>query len=97
MRVEELRRKEVINLYNGSYLGRVADVEIDLDSAGMTELVIYGRLRWFGLLGREDDVIIRWEDIEVIGEDSILVRFRDPRSRGRRPPSLPEPYIAKKH
>ena len=27
----------------------------------------------FGLLGREDDCIIDWGDIEVIGEDSILV------------------------
>ncbi len=83
MRMEELRRKDVINMYNGGYLGRVGDLEFDMDRADMTDLVIYGRLRWFGLLGREDDIVIRWEDIEVIGEDSILVRYRQHSSRNR--------------
>ena len=27
----------------------------------------------FGLLGREDDFTVCWSDIEIIGEDAILV------------------------
>lgn len=31
----------------------------------------------FGLLGREDDIIIKWQDIEVIGDETILVCYND--------------------
>lgn len=76
MRMDDLRRKDVINILSGSYMGRVSDLEFDPDTAQLRGLIIYGRLRLFGLLGREDDSIIRWEDVEVIGDDSILVRYR---------------------
>ena len=85
MRMDDLRRKDVINLFNGGYMGRAADLEFDPDSSQMKGIIIYGRLRWFGLLGR--DITIRWEDIEVIGDDSILVRYRQYGGKGR----LPEP------
>ena len=67
-RMGDLRNKYVINVRNGSKLGYVSDAEI----------VIRGRLRFFGLLGREEDTIIRWQDIEVIGEDTILVNHTLP-------------------
>lgn len=84
MRLDDLRYREVINIYNGIYLGRISDVEIDTATAKITQLVIYGRLRLLGLLGREDDIVIPWEDVEVIGDDSILVRYRTPHHRPRR-------------
>ena len=51
--------------------------EIDTVTARVLSLVIYGRLRFFGLLGREDDIIIKWQDIEVIGDETILVCYND--------------------
>lgn len=84
VRVEDLRRKDVVNLYNGSYLGRVSDIEVDTQTATVTEIIIYGRLRWLGLLGREDDIIINWSEIDVIGEDSVLVKYRPSGYRSRR-------------
>ena len=36
-------------------------------------MVIPGKPKCFGLLGREEDVVIPWEKIEVIGQDTILV------------------------
>lgn len=70
----ELCEKEVIGLSNGVNLGRVDDLCVDETTAQVTELIIYGKLRWFGLLGREEDVRIAWQDIATIGEDAILVR-----------------------
>ena len=32
----------------------------------------------FGLFGREEDLFIKWCDIEVIGEDTILVSCETP-------------------
>lgn len=72
-RLNDLKNKYVINVRNGSRLGTVYDVEIDTASATVRALVIRGRWRFFGLLGREEDVFIKWSDIEVIGEDTILV------------------------
>jgi len=77
-RVSDLKRKYVINVRNGGRLGTVADVELDTATAKATALLIKGRLRLFGLLGREEDVVIRWTDIEVIGEDTILVNHELP-------------------
>ena len=78
-RVSELRYKEIINVSDGSRYGWVGDVEVDLDSGQVRALVVPGRLRLFGLLGREEDYVIPWENIEVIGQDSILVSFCPPK------------------
>ena len=81
MRVEDLCRKEVINVYNGIFLGRISDVEVDVETAVVTQLIIPGRLRFLGLLGRVEDIVIPWKDVDVIGDDSILVRYRPPHRR----------------
>ena len=72
-RVVDLCHKDVINCKDGTRLGYVCDVEVDTCSARLVSIIIYGKLKCFGLLGREDDIIVNWCDIEVIGEDTILV------------------------
>lgn len=72
-RVFDLHKKEVINVRDGARLGLVGDVEIETDTAQVLALVVYGRLRLFGLLGREEDQIIPWSCIQVIGEEVVLV------------------------
>ncbi len=72
-RIVDMRAKEVINVKTGMRIGCVSDVEIDTKTAKLVCIIIYGKLKWFGLLGREDDIIIKWDEIEVIGEDTILV------------------------
>lgn len=73
--ITDLRRKEVINIKNGMRIGFVGDVEIDLCDAKIVSIIIYGKLKLFGLLGRYDDIVIKWEDVSVVGEDTILVNF----------------------
>lgn len=72
--LEELRRKEVIDIANGDRLGYIDDVRIDLASSQVTELVIYGRTRVLGIFGKEDDVVIPCGDIKVVGSDVVLIR-----------------------
>jgi YlmC/YmxH family sporulation protein len=78
-RITDLRYKEVVNVRDGSCLGCVSDIEVDTVTAKVISLIIYGRCRLFGLFFREDDIIINWCDIEVIGEDTILVNMRPER------------------
>lgn len=83
-RIAELRYKEVISVTDGSRFGYVGDMEVDLESGQVRALVVPGRLRLFGLLGREEDTAIPWGDIEKIGTDVLLVRTAvsaPPRSR----------------
>ncbi len=75
-RIADLRCKEVINICDGARYGFVDDVEVDTCTGKLVTIIIRGRLKCFGLLGREEDVIIRWEEIEKIGEDIILVNYK---------------------
>ena len=72
-RVSELRYKEIINVSDGSRYGWVGDVEVDLESGQVRALVVPGRLRVFGLLGREEDRVFPWEAVRRFGADTILV------------------------
>lgn len=82
-RIEDLRCKEIVDINNGVCMGCVSDLEIDTAAATIKALVIYGRVRLFGLLGREEDIIIPWKEICCIGEDAILVKL-SPSVSGRR-------------
>ena len=72
-RVSELRYKEIINVSDGSRYGWVGDVEVDLESGQVRALVVPGRLRLFGLLGREEDRVFPGEAVRRFGADTILV------------------------
>jgi YlmC/YmxH family sporulation protein len=71
--INELKTKEVINVSDGARLGFVSDVEIDLESGRMTALVVPGAYRLMGFLGKEEDIIIKWENIKKIGDDIIII------------------------
>ena len=51
-RMAELKYKEVVNIADGGRFGFVGDVEIDIQDGRVRALLIPGRLRMFGLLGR---------------------------------------------
>ena len=80
-RIGDLRNKEVINMKDGARIGFVCDVELDLHSARLLSIVVYGKLRLFGLLGRQRDVVIPWEAITLIGGDTVLVDFEEKKER----------------
>lgn len=72
-RITDLRDKDVICIKDGTRLGCVFDVEIDTCTGRLVSIIVQGRAKCFGLLGHEDDIVIKWECIELIGEDAILV------------------------
>ncbi len=88
-RIVELRNKEVVCKSNGLRLGSVFDVEIDTCSGKLVSIIVLGKPKCFGLLGREEDIVIPWEMLDVIGEDIILISenyskgFRYERTKNR--------------
>ena len=83
-RIADLKYKEVINVGDGSRYGYVGDVEFDDTSGQIRALVVPGRLRLFGLLGREEDVVIPWPSVKRFGEDLILVEGEEIKKLPRR-------------
>lgn len=83
-----MHSKQVINICDGSLLGCVDDVEVDTATACLVAIVVHGRAKFLGILGREDDIVIPWHDIQVIGDDTILVRCECPK---------PPPHPRRRH
>ncbi len=71
--VTELKNKEVICVNNGCRLGNVSDVEICAENGQLTAIIIWGKSKCLGLMGREEDIRISWKDIKIIGDETILV------------------------
>lgn len=74
-RAYSLRQKEVINVLDGTRLGFVSDVEINLADGRIEGIIIPGQTRVFGLLGKDNEYIIPWDNIIKVGEDIILVEM----------------------
>ena len=81
-RCQDLRRKEVININDGSRLGLVADLDLRAPEGQVVAIVVYGPARFFGLFGRGEEFYIPWDCIQRIGDDIILIdkpfQRRDP-------------------
>ena len=71
--LSDLKSKEVIETNSGTMLGRIDDIEINMENSSVEAMIVYGRPRLFGLLGRDDDIIIKYRDIDLIGKDTVLV------------------------
>jgi len=82
--VSDLRYKEIINLASGSRLGFVCDAQITVPEGQVTALIVPGPARFFGLFGREEDLVIPWDQITKIGADIILVELEGEPSRHQR-------------
>ena len=71
--ISELQYKEVIDIADGTRYGYIGDVEVDAQAGTIQSIIIHGKARWFGLLGREPDTVFPWSSITRFGEDLILV------------------------
>lgn len=73
-RIAEIKDKQVVCLEDGMILGYVGDIELDTENGKLSSIVIFGKPKGFGLFGRDDDLVIPWENISIIGEETILVK-----------------------
>lgn len=69
----DIQRKEVINLRDGSKLGCICDLEVDQGSGVIRAVVVPGPPRFFGMLRSDEELVIPYSRISMIGDDVILV------------------------
>lgn len=72
-RIAELQYKELVDITDGTRYGFIGDLEIDTENGSIKNIIVYGRTRMLGLLGRESDTVFPWSAIKRIGADLILV------------------------
>lgn len=73
MTLQQLCKKDVIDIKTGVNYGRADDLIFSEKNAVVEKIVLHGRPKLFGLLGKEADIYITWGEIVTIGEDAVLV------------------------
>lgn len=76
--IAELRDKQVVCIKDGTILGCVCDVEVDIHTGCLVSIIIFSKKGLFSGALKNDDIIIPWSNIEVIGQDTILVNWEMP-------------------
>ncbi len=71
--ISDLRYKEIIDVADGYRYGYPQDIVVELTTGQVTALLVPGQPRFFGLLGRDEDIVIPWSRVRQVGEDIILV------------------------
>ncbi len=75
LRISETKLKEVINIANGERLGYIYDFELDLEKGTIVAMIMSGTPKGLSLFSKPNDIIINWNEIVKIGQDTILVNF----------------------
>lgn len=73
MLLSDLQSKDIINLTDGKRIGTIVDVDID-ESGKIKELTVQKRRFLFF---SSSAIGIKWENIDKIGKDVILVNVDD--------------------
>lgn len=70
----DLQKKEVINADDGTRLGYVSNIDIDLTTGEIKAIRIPSSTKTFNFFGKNEDYVIEWGKIKKIGDDIILIK-----------------------
>lgn len=75
IKISDFQVKDIVNTLDGKRLGNVEDIDINLNT-GRIDSITVGTGKMLSFLNKEEEIIIPWNKIKMIGEDVILVEFR---------------------
>ena len=81
MRIQDLKRKEIINTCTCRVLGHACDIEFDLQTGCVHALIVTGPPKWCGLICSDCEYRIPISCITQVGPDIILVEVEENRVR----------------
>lgn len=73
MLLKELQSRDVINVVDGSKLGKITDIEIDFASGKILEITVTKNKNIFGLSNNK--IVLSWDKIEQIGGEVVIVNY----------------------
>ena len=74
MRLSDLQSKDIVNVIDGRNIGNIIDAKIDDKNGSIISLVVESKGKFMSF-SKSEDMEIKWQSIERIGEDVILVRI----------------------
>ena len=74
MRLSDLQRKDVVNIVDGTKIGNIIDITIN-DVGAMSSFIVEKSKFIISYFTSQSEIEIKWNQIEKIGEDVILVRL----------------------
>jgi YlmC/YmxH family sporulation protein len=77
VKISDFQIKDVVNVSDGKKLGNIGDIDINLTTGKIDAVVVSGSGKVLGFFGKDEDIVIPWKNILKIGEDVILVRYKD--------------------
>jgi len=77
VRISEFQTKDVVNISDGRKLGNIGDIEINLETGKIETIIIGYSGKLLGFFGKDEEIIIPWNQIVKVGEDVILVRHQN--------------------
>jgi YlmC/YmxH family sporulation protein len=77
VKISDFQIKDVVNVSDGKKLGNIGDIEINLHNGRIEAVIIGGAGKVLGFFGKDNEIVIPWRNIIKIGEDVILVRYKE--------------------
>lgn len=74
MRISDLQNKTVINILDGKDIGSIIDLEVD-ENGKTINLIVEKHKFIISSFSNSKEISIKWEQIQKIGEDVILVKM----------------------
>ena len=72
MRLSDLQSKNIININDGKMIGNIIDINID--KSGISSGIVIEKSKFLiSRFSSNGEIIVKWSQIEKIGEDVILV------------------------
>ncbi len=77
MRLSILQKKDVINIGDGTKIGNIIDIKIDEVTGKIESLIIERTGLSFNIFSNRGEFEIKFNQIEKVGEDVIIVRLEN--------------------
>lgn len=74
MRLTDLQDKEIVDINTGKVMGTIIDVLFDCDGK-LRSLIVEKSKFLISMFTTKDEIEVKWNQVEKIGEDIILVRL----------------------
>ena len=76
MLFSEMQEKDIINLTDGNKIGKLKDLDINIENGKIISVNIVTNSRLRSFFSGEDIVTIPWENIVQFGSEVIIVNYR---------------------
>ncbi len=73
VRICDLKTKEVINECTCKRLGYICDLDIDICSGCIVNIIVPGPAKFCGAFGRDMEYVIPFKCVKSIGDDIVIV------------------------